>query len=1131
MGVQCAPTQILRMKNYRLGNRTKTDTKMLTTLRGPIQRPLASMRDFACAFTFLTFALCCTNIPVWASGKSPISNARIHGMTCEYLVNPQGIDVVVPRLSWKESSPKPDYVQSAYRILVASNPTLLAKHIGNLWDSGKVISNRTTLIDYGGTLLKSRMACWWCVQVWDSHGSKSAWSHPATFTMGLLHRRDWKGEWIGKAATKPLVSLSLLQGSSWIWYPQSGAANASAPLGKRFFRTQIHLRNLGNVKRAVFVGTVDNQFSLYVNGRRIGGGSDWYQPLRFNLLPYLHTGENIIAIAARNIGTSPNPAGVIAAVKIAYRSGGLTVVHTGPSWVASEKAHTGWMSTQGRSSDWVAAQALGPDGMQPWGDLAQGDIAAHPPLSARYLRREFVVSHHVKKAVAYVCGLGFSYVFVNGLPASNHVMDPALSDYRKADYYVTLDVTKLLHPGANAIGVILGNGRFYPPRMTAVNYGLPRLLLQLEITYSNGSKQTIVSDRHWQVTDQGPIRANNEYDGESYDARMAIPGWSRPGYTPRAGIWEPASIMRAPGGRLEAQMIEPMRVTRVVHPVAISSPLKGIYEIDMGRTFYGTVRLIAGGHRGKTVTMTSAYSLLPDGLLKTADNRTARATDSYTFAGKGVEVWNPIFKGQGFRRVQVKGFPGKPSKSNFEGLVEHTDVKRVGSFSCSNSLINKIHNAMCATMKMFLRSAPLDPDRDERMPWMGDPAKDSESEAYNYDIAAFYTKWMDDVRRSQRPDGTIPDVSMYWQAGQGVEWPSVFTIIPDWYTLFYADTRLERRNYPAMKRWVLAMSRIHGRPDGTLTGLNDTATSDIYTIGGKISDFGMTPLDLVATAYQYNNVRIMQHAATRLGFHRDSAMWRLMGNNLYNAFLNRFFNATTCTFTSGTQCSYVLPLAFGLLPKSARLKQNIVNNLVHDILITHEGHLTVGLIGNQWLMQVLSKFGRSDVAWRIVTQTTRPSWGYMIAKGAQTIWERWDYDTRGPGMNSEALLIQAGNVDAWFYQTLAGIQTDPAHPGFAHIIIHPHILGNLKWVHCRFNSPHGLIVSNWTRNGNTVTMHITVPTNTTATVITPTGTRHELGSGTWTLNCKVSDDTSRLGRRLTHMLSPVIGEFARPIKL
>ncbi len=595
------------------------------------------------------------------------------------------------------------------------------------------------------------------------------------------------------------------------------------------------------------------------------------------------------------------------------------------------------------------------------------------------------------------------------------------------------------------------------------------------------------------MTTNGPIRANNEYDGEEYDATMEMPGWDRAGFDDRK--WEQAQAVSAPGGKLKAQMIEPMRVTQIIHPVGITRPAPGTYIVDMGQNFYGTVRLKASAPAGTRVSMTSAYSLQPDGTLKTADNRSARATDVYTFKGDGTEVWNPRFKGQGYRRVQVTGFPGALTVDNFEGLVIHTDAEPAGEFQCSNDLINRIHTAVLWGMRMYMRSAPLDPDRDERQAWTGDPAKDAESEAYNYNVAPFYTKWMDDVERSQRGDGTIPDVAMYWVMGSGVEWPSVFTIIPDWFIDFYGDRHVAETHYDAMKKWVLVMMQKNGLPDGTLKGTSYGDWCDTYTIGGKVSDRGQTPRDLVSTAYEYNNCRIMERLADLTGKTDDERTFTAMADRLKTAFNQKFFKPATHTYRGETQCGYVLALKFGLVPDDQR--DAVIANLVEDINVKHNGHLSVGLIGMQWLMQALTDIGRPDVAWTIATQTTRPSWGYMLAKGATTIWERWDYDTRGPGMNSEALLMQAGNLDAWFYQTLAGIR--PAAPGFKKILIAPSILGDLTWVKAHFDSPYGRIVSHWKIEGDQLTMDVTIPANTTATVVVPgkNGGSHEVGSGVY----------------------------------
>ena len=872
------------------------------------------------------FICCLTLFLAGFSGLAGHGSLVPGELRCEYLVNPLGIDVTQPRLSWKFAPADPavrGWRQTAYQVLVASSETMLGTDRGDLWDSGKVISDESVQIIYSGKPLVSQVACWWKVRVWDETGHASAWSKPARWSMGLLHAEDWKAKWIG------LEELALAK-----------------------------------------------------------------QPQTTN------------EILSRR-------------------------------------------------------------------------------LPARYLRREFSVEKKVVRATAYVCGLGFFDLYLNGRKVSDQVMNPALSDYRKAAYYLTFDITDQLKHGRNALGVILGNGRFFAPRLRipapTVDYGYPKLRLQAEILYADGTTQMILSDENWNSTADGPIRANNEYDGEEYDARMEMPGWCQARFDDSK--WKKAQPVAPPGGSLLAQMLEPMRVTQVLKPVGITNPKPGIFVVDFGQNFYGAVRLKAHGPRGAEVRIVSAYSLLPDGTLKTADNRGALAKDIYIFKGVGKEIWSPQFKGQGFRRIQVTGFPGTPKMDNFEGLVVHTDVSPVGEFACSNDLVNRIHQAMRWGMRMFLRSAPLDPDRDERQAWMGDPAKDAESEAFNFDVAAFYGKWMADIRRAQRTDGSIPDVSMNWEWGNGVEWPSVYTIIPDWFQGFYADHRLLETHYEPMKRWVQAMQQQNQQADGTLKGgpygdWCDAASMD----GGK--DNGATSASLISTAYHYNNCRIMARAAQRLNKLEDAKLFTDWADQLQVAFNQKFFDPTANKYQSGTQCSYLLPLAFGLVLPEQRAA--VSANLAEDILVKHQGHLSVGLIGMQWLMQTLTDIGRPDVAWKIVTQTSRPSWGYMLSKGATTIWERWDCDTRDPGMNSEALLIQAGNLDAWFYQTLAGINYDPKHPGFKHILLRPQPVGDLQWVKASFNSPYGTIRSDWKIAGGKFKWKVTVPSNTTATVYVPT---------------------------------------------
>ena len=999
--------------------------------------------------------------------SSAISTFALNGfeprhLRCEYLDNPLGIDVPRPRLSWIIESDRRGEVQTAYNIIVASTPERLAKNQGDLWDSGKIPGDQSTLMEYAGKALDSRTQCYWKVRAWDEEGKPSAWSKPALWTMGLMTPVDWRAKWIGSKEKDEGYSLTNAQ---WIWFPEGNPAE-SAPSGKRCFRRTIQLPSGQKILSATCTITVDNAFELIVNGQKAGAGDNWEQPATLDLASFLHAGENQFFISATNISGA---AGLILNLHVVLSDGSSTDMISDGQWEASKD-----------QTSWSPVKVLGSYGMNPWKTIGK---SGGQPLPARYLRREFQVNQKVSRATAYVCGLGFFDLFLNGNKVSDHVMDPALSDYAKAVYYVTFDVTRQLHRGANALGVILGNGRFFSPRSGATYYGNPRLLMQLEIEYPDGTKAIVASDEHWRLTTNGPIRANNEYDGEVYDAQMEMPAWSNAGFND--SNWEPAQLVSGPGGLLKAQMLEPMRVTEVIRPVAISNPAPGKYEVDMGQNFYGTTQLKASAPRGTRVTMVSAYSLKPDGTLKTADNRSARCTDIYTFKGKGLETSSPRFKGQGFRHVQVTGFPGKPALDNFEGHVIHTDVEPVGEFRCSNDLINRIHLAMRWGMRMFLRSAPLDPDRDERQAWMGDPAKDAESEAFNFNVAAFYTKWMDDVRVSQQPDGAIPNVAMYWAGGDGVEWPAVFTIIPDWFTDFYDDSRVAQNNYEAMKKWVLAMRR-HELQDGTLSGTSYADWCDTSTMDHKASERGSTPRELVSSAYQYDNYRIMERLARRFGKQDDEAEFTGLAEKLKEAFNKKFLDSQTHVYQGDTQCGYILALQFGLAPEDQR--DAIVSNLVDNILVKHNGHLSVGLIGIQWLMQTLTDIGRPDVAWTIATQTTRPSWGYMLSKGATTIWERWDMDTRDPGMNSEALLIQAGNLDAWFYQTLAGINYDPQHPGFKHIIIRPHLLGDLTWVKAHFDSPFGRVVSDWKLNSDELTMNIAIPANTTATIYVPAKT-------------------------------------------
>ena len=718
-------------------------------------------------------------------------------------------------------------------------------------------------------------------------------------------------------------------------------------------------------------------------------------------------------------------------------------------------------------------------------------VTEHRRLASRMLRKEFNAGKKIAQAYAYICGVGFFDMYINGKLTSDQLMNPALSGYNKRLLYSCFDVTQQLKNGPNAIGIVLGNGRFFAPRKKVPvpmhNYGYPRALMQLHIRYTDGTKEIIVTDDQWKATTEGPIRANNEYDGEEYDARMEIPGWSSAGFNDSQ--WKPAEILPNPGGAMEAQLVEPIRITGVLQPKRILQPKPGVWMLDFGQAFYGVVRLKVSGPRGTTVKMHSSFNVLPDGTLKYQNDRSALNMDIYTLKGTGIETWYPRFKGNATRWVQVEGFPGTPGVENFEGLVTHTDFETTGTFHSSNSLLNRVYlNARWGT-RMQNRSLPMEPDRDERMPWSGHPAKTSESEGWAFNVANFYDHFLHNYKAHQANDGSLQEIlPPYWTFNsKGILWPSVATIIPDWMYSFYGDARILQNNFEMMKQFVTFTIKAYLKTDYTTDKCDYGDWVNAINMGGSGAQ---TPNGLIGTAYLYNNCRLVERAAKILGHKKEEQEFRQLADKILIAFNKRFLNTQTGVYESGSQCAYVLPLAFGMVPEEQREK--VVNNLVNDIMVTRRGHTSVGLIGMQWQMQVLTNIGRPDVAYTIATRTDLPSWGYMISKGATTSWELWNSDTTGPGMNGESQKILSGNFEAWCYQTLAGINYDTEQPGFKHIILKPEPVGDLTSTKATFKSLYGLISSEWKKSEATFEWNIIIPPNTTATVHVPSSDKENI---------------------------------------
>ena len=999
-------------------------------------------------------------------------------LRCEYRQNPLGIDTLRPRLSWilqTADSGARGQMQTAYQILAASGKEKLASDQGDLWDTGKVASGKSIQIAYNGKPLTSRLQVWWKVRVWNNADQPSSWSSPAFWSMGLLNPQDWKGQWIGLdgGEGKPTA----LARAHWLWSSGQGS-------GARYFRRTIEVSEGDSVSDALAMFVSTGNLTVYVNGNSVGRASGIKQAVSKDITQSLHAGKNALAVVV--MATGADQSGLIGDVEMEFAKADPAVITTDGQWRASEAEVQGWNTEGFDDSVWAGPEVLGHYGMAPWGEVGWAERRVLP---ARMLRQQFRVSAEVKRATLYISGLGLSEAYLNGEKIGHDVLVPALSNYDKRVFYLTYDVTDRIKPGANAIGVILGNGRYFAPRFKLPiftrTFGCPKLKLQLEIEDGTGHVQQVVSDGTWKLTTDGPIRNDNEYDGEIYDARQEIPRWSHAGMDD--SHWQQAREVEGPSGVLSAQMIEPIRITEAVKPVKITQPKPGAYIFDMGQNMVGWCRLTVSGPRGTRVTLRHAERLQDNGTLYLDNLRSALATDVYILSGRGTEVYQPRFTYHGFRYVEVKGFPAKPTLAAIEGEEVHDAVAQHADFMTSNSLINQIYKNVVWGTKDNYRSMPTDcPQRDERQGWLGDRSEESRGEPYMFDVAGFYEKWVDDIADSQREDGNVSDVSPnYWPLySDNVTWPSSFIIIPGHVYDQYADLGPIEKHYDGMKKWIAHMSgflKDNLMPRDTY-GDWCVPPESPELIHSKDPE-RQTAAPVLGTTYFYHLMRLMARYATLLNKPEDAKDFNEQADRLEAAFNQKFFNKATGSYSNGSPTSSVLPLAFGMVPATNR--QGVLEALIAKTKHQDHGHIGTGLIGGQWLMQVLSDNGHADVAYEIASQTTYPSWGYMVDQGATTIWELWNGNTANPAMNSGNHLMLVGDLVTWFYENLAGIRPDPEEPGFKHIIMRPTPVGNLKFVKASHRSPYGEIASGWKRDGDRFTWDATVPPNTSAVVYIP----------------------------------------------
>jgi alpha-L-rhamnosidase len=735
---------------------------------------------------------------------------------------------------------------------------------------------------------------------------------------------------------------------------------------------------------------------------------------------------------------------------------------------------------------------------------AADDDGAAGTRPSPYLRREFSINREVARARLYVTALGVYEFEINGQRVGDHVLAPGWSSYDHRLRYQTHDVTTLLRTGDNALGAVLADGwaRGYVVERRAVWTDRLALLAQLEVSFCDGSTELIVTDGTWTTTDAGPIRAADLYNGETYDARRQLGGWSSAGYDDQG--WGPVSVLERDFAVLCAPLGPPVRRVEEVQPIGIWTAPSGETIVDFGQNLVGCVRIGVRGAAGTEITLRHA-EILEDGELAVRMLRTARATDTYILRGDpDGEVWEPRFTFHGFRYAGVSGWPGDLEPSHLRAVVLHSDMARTGWFECSDPLVNRLHENIVWGMRGNFLDVPTDcPQRSERLGWTGDIQVFGPTAVLLFDVAGVLANWLADVAVEQTADGVVPPVIPSVEPGMIAPtcgWGDVATMLPLVLFEHFGDPGVLERQYESMRRWVDCEHRLAGS-DLVWSGgwqygdwLDPTASPDDPSAA-------RTDPDLLATAFFAHSATLLARAARVLGRDDDAARYGDLAARAADAFRSEF-TAARGRLVNETQTAYAIALAFDLLLDSQRA--GAIAGLCRAVR-GDDMRLGTGFLGTPWLCPALADNGHEDVAYRLLMQRQCPSWLYAVTCGATTVWERWDAIRPDGSLNPGGMLsfnhYAFGAIGAWLYHRVAGLAPDPDAPGWKRFRVEPLPGGNLTSAAATVLTPYGAAQSSWTLRDDELELTVVVPPNTRARVLVPgEASRREVGSGrhVWT---------------------------------
>jgi alpha-L-rhamnosidase len=1029
-----------------------------------------------------------------ALGAAPESAAEMtpDKLRCEYLTDPLGVDEPAPRLSWILRPDKPGVSglrQSAYQIQVGSSAGILESGTPDLWDSGNIRSDQSIQVEYAGRPLKSRESCYWRVRAWDGSGRVTAWSRPATWKMGVLDSAEWKGRWIGATTERHIrAQQPAAAGNGYHAHESRNAADVKW--------VQVDLGRSVAIDRVDLVPAHPNNYQPDTPGFGF--------PVRFRIEASDEpTFARPTVIADNTAQDYPPPQGVaqpfiakdvqarfvrVTATKLWHRGGdwycfalrSLRVYSNGRDLASGAPAAA---SDSIDRSDWNIAQLT----------AAEPAVAPQDTNDAAILfRKSFATDRgKLKEATLRVSGLGYHQVFLNGQRVGDHELDPAWTNYDKRCLYVTHDVGDLVRDGDNVVGVMLGSG-FYNQTtpdvwnlQSATWSAPPKLLLELQLTFEDGSSDHVVSDESWSWA-TGHILYQNIRGGESHDLRLIKKGWDTAAYD--ATGWQPVVQASAPAGAMRAQAIPPIKRTREVPVVEVAEPRPGIYVFKLAENIAGRPRLRVTGEPGQRITLRSVETLKADGTGNTDLSGFTYGrwqTDEVFLSGKGEEFFEPQFLYHGFQYVQVEGLTRRPEVGSLVGIVVHTAVEPAGTFRSSSPTLNDVHAMVVRTYLNNLHGLPTDCPQREKLGWLCDGYVASEMGMYNFRAAPLYAKWVRDMGddQSMMKDGRISPIvpSGGWgREPQGAImdplWGGVTVLMPWQQYRMTGDLRLLREHYPNMKAYVDHIAA-HLQPDGLLDAprfnlLGDWLEADFTT---HVST--RTPAELAANAAVYDCFSTLARTSRLLGHPDHADHYGELAARVAAAINNRFLDRASGRYAPDTQTAPAMALVLGFAPDEAR--RQIGQALVDNVETKWASRISTGIVGTRYLFDALTGLDRADLGLHLITQERYPGWGHILAQGGTTVWENWA--GKAASLNHPAL----GSVGSWFYKSLGGIQLDPQVPAFKRFIIRPEVPQALDWVEASHESPYGSIRVKWQRDAKGLTLEVDVPPNTSATVYVP----------------------------------------------